>query len=128
LRSQVVANRSDLSQRKNKFGTEVYLMEIPEQWRGYPCDDYFSSPFPTEGYWDESSQLWLIEPANRVHEEGEAEFLQIGRPGVDSIGFGYRKGHSGFWAFHRMTDREFQYLAASIKEFIAGWDSGQITV
>ncbi len=57
-----------------------------------------------------------------------AEFLRVGRPGVDSIGFGYRKEQPGFWAFHPMVDRDFQYLAASIQEFLAGWFAGRITV
>ncbi len=103
-------------------------MDVPEQWRDYPCEDYFASPLANEGYWDEAAQLWLIEPAERVEEESEAEFLQVGRAGVDSIGFGYRKGHLGFWAFHRIVDREFQYLAPTVNEFIAGWCGGEISV
>jgi len=103
-------------------------MDVPEQWRGYPCEDYFSSPFAAGGYWDELAEVWLIEPVDRLEEEAEAEFLQVGRPGVDSIGFGYRKRHSGFWAFHRMVEEEFQYLAPTVNEFIAGWYAGEITV
>jgi hypothetical protein len=102
-------------------------MDIPERWSGYPCSDYFSSPLTVTGYWDEPGQLWLIEPAERIEELG-GEFLQVGRPGVDSIGFGYRKGHPGFWAFHRMVDREFQFLAPTIHQFLDGWHAGQITV
>ena len=103
-------------------------MDIPEHWRGYPCQDYFSSALAIEGYWDEPAQLWLIEPAERVEEDVKSEFLQVGRPGVDSIGFGYRKGHPGFWALHRMVTREFQYLAPTVKEFMAGWYAGEISV
>jgi hypothetical protein len=33
-------------------------MEVPERWRGYPCEDYYSSPLATDGYWDEPGQLW----------------------------------------------------------------------
>ena len=62
-------------------------MEVPPRWRGYPCEDYFSSPFAIDGLWDEHSQLWLVEPAKR-EEESEEGFLQVRRPGVDSIGFG----------------------------------------
>lgn len=53
---------------------------VPKQWREYPCEDYFSSPLAVGGYWSESGQLWLIEPAERVEEDTEAEFLQVGRP------------------------------------------------
>ncbi len=103
-------------------------MEMPEKWRGYPCEDYFSSQLANAGYWDERGQLWLIEPCERVEEEAEEEFLQVGRPGVDSIGFGYRKGEPGFWALHRMEGGRFQYLATSIQEFLDGWFVGRITV
>jgi hypothetical protein len=102
-------------------------MIVPERWRLYQCDDYFSSPLAECGYWDEASQLWLIEPAEHIEEEEEAEFLQIGRPGVDSIGFGYRKRHSGVWAYHRMEMR-FQYLTATVIEFLDGWLSNKISV
>jgi hypothetical protein len=103
-------------------------MEIPKQWRDYPCEDYFSSPLATNGYWDERGILWLIEPCERVDEEVPVEFLQVGRPGVDSIGFGYRKGQPGFWAMHRMEGRRFQQLAPTIQAFLDGWFAGRITV
>lgn len=103
-------------------------MDVPEQWRDFPCDDYYSSSFATEGYWHKAGQLRLIEPAEHVHEDQDAEFLQVGRLGVDSIGLGYRKGQPGFWAFHRTVDRDFQYLAPSIQEFLDGWLGGWISV
>jgi hypothetical protein len=103
-------------------------MEVPERWRDYRCDDYFSSPLATHGYWHEPGQLWLIEPCKRVEEESEAEFLQVGRPGVDSIGFGYRKGQLGFWALHRMEGGRFQYLAPTVLQFLDGWLVGAISV
>jgi hypothetical protein len=102
-------------------------MEVPERWLGYPCEDYFSSPLANDGFWDEPGQFWLIEPCERVKEEPDAEFLQVGRPGVDSIGFGYRKGQPGFWAFHRVG-LEFQHLAQSVQAFLDGWFAGRITV
>jgi hypothetical protein len=103
-------------------------MNIPDRWRDYPCEDYFFSPLAVDGFWDEPSQLWLIEPAERVVEERETEFLQVGRPGFDSIGFGYRKDIPGFWAFHRMVDRDFQFLASTIQDFLEGWFAGRISV
>lgn len=103
-------------------------MEVPDQWREYPCDDYFSSPLAIHGHWDEFGQIWTIEPSERVEEEAKSEFLQVGRPGVDSIGFGYRKGQPGFWAMHRMEGGRFQHLAPSVQEFLEGWFAGRITV
>jgi hypothetical protein len=102
-------------------------MEVPEQWRGYPCEDYFASPLAESGLWDKPGQLWLIEPAERAEEDAGAQFLQVGRPGVDSIGFGFRKGQRGVWAYHRI-EREFQLLAPTLAEFLNGWQSGRITV
>ena len=103
-------------------------MDVPEKWRDYPCEDYLSSPLATDGYWDEPGQLWLIEPCDRVEEEAAVEFLQVGRPGVDGIGFGYRKGQPGFWAMHRMEGKRFQHLAPDILAFLDGWFAGRITV
>jgi hypothetical protein len=103
-------------------------MEVPDCWRDYPCQDYFSSPLAVDGLWDESSQLWLIESAEGVKEEAASKFLQVGRPGVDSIGLGYRKGHPGFWALHRIVEQEFQYLASTIQEFLEGWFAGSVVV
>jgi hypothetical protein len=103
-------------------------MEHAERLRDYPCQDYLSSTFATSGLWEESGQLWLIEPADRMLEDAEAEFLQVGRPGVDNIGFGYRKGRPGFWALHRIIEPEFQYLAPTIQDFVEGWFAGRIAV
>jgi hypothetical protein len=102
-------------------------MAVPQQWRDNPCEDYFSSPLSVHGYWDESGQLWLIEPAHRVEEEHEASFLQIGHPGVDGIGFGYRKNQPGLWAYHRMELR-FQYLCETANQLLDGWLSSRIEV
>jgi hypothetical protein len=103
-------------------------MDVPERWRQYPCDDYYSSRLAENGYWDEPAQLWLIEPHERVEEESDESFLQVGRPGVDGIGFGYCEGRPGFWALHRLVDREYQYLAPTIQDFLEGWFAGRITI
>jgi hypothetical protein len=102
-------------------------MDIPHQWRDYPCEDYFSSPLAIHGYWDGEAKLWVIETAQRVEEDPKAEFLQVGRPGVDSIGFGYRKRHPGLWAYHRMELR-FQYLAETVVQLLDGWLSGRVEI
>jgi hypothetical protein len=102
-------------------------MDVPEHWGPYSCADYYSSQLAAHGYWDEPGQLWTIEPAERVEEDAEAEFLQVGRPGCDNIGFGYRRGQPGLWAYHRM-ERRFQYLAPSVQLLLDGWLSGKISV
>jgi hypothetical protein len=76
----------------------------------YDCAEYLGSDWAREGLWDENAQLWLIEPSARAEEDAAIGFLQIGRPGVDGIGFGYRLGHAGLWAYHPMEQR-FQWLA-----------------
>jgi hypothetical protein len=103
-------------------------MEVPQQWHEYRCEDYFASPLALCGYWDEPGQIWYIEPALRVVEDANAQFLQVGRAGVDGIGFGYRKGVPGFWALHRMVGSEFQYLAPTVVQFLDEWLAGTITV
>lgn len=93
----------------------------------YQCADYLSSAWAEAGLWDEDAQLWLIEPRSRLEEHDQIGFLQVGRPGVDGIGFGYRSGHNGFWAYYPMEQR-FQLLAPSLSEFVKGWAARTITV
>lgn len=93
----------------------------------YPCQDYLESEYARQGSWDESSQLWLIEPISRVEELSQIEFLQIGRPGVDGIGFGYRRGKVGLWAYYPLSD-EFVSVATTVESLIRRWQSGEIKV
>lgn len=102
-------------------------MDVPNRWREYSCEDYFSSPLAVHGYWHERGQQWLFEPADRVHEDVKAAFLQVGSPGVDGIGFGYRRGLPGLWAYHRIELR-FQYLAESVMQLLDGWLANCIEV
>jgi hypothetical protein len=102
-------------------------MDVPEKWHSYDCRDYFLSPLSESGWWDEAGQCWYIEPAEHVYEDGEREFLVIGRPGVDGIEWGYRRGHQGIWAFYPIG-REFVLLAESASEFREGYESGRIWV
>lgn len=103
-------------------------MEVPQHWREYRCEDYFASPLALHGYWDEPGQFWYIEPAERVVEDVQAQFLQVGSAGVDNIGFGYHRGMPGFWALHRMEGGRLQYLAPTVLQFLDGWLSGAIIV
>jgi len=93
----------------------------------FQCADYLTSVWSVEGLWDEGACLWLLEPFSQIEELGQIGFLQVGRPGVDGIGFGYRLGYEGFWAYFPMDDR-FEILSPSIADFAKGWQAGTITV
>lgn len=93
----------------------------------YQCADYLTSVWSVDGLWDEASCLWLLEPLSQIDEIGERGFLQVGRAGVDGIGFGYRLGYEGFWAYYPMEDH-FEILSPSITEFVEGWQAGTIAV
>jgi hypothetical protein len=93
----------------------------------YDCAEYLDSQWSRDGLWDQSAQLWLIEPSTRAEEQPAIGFLQIGRPGVDGIGFGYRAGQSGLWAYHPLEQR-FQWLAPTLAALVAGWQAGRISV
>ena len=107
-------------------------MEIPKEFRDYPCSDYFDSNLALEGYWDEPNQILCILPATEVAELADYKgqplnFLCVGRPGVDGISFGYRKSLSGIWAYYPILE-EYQYLSATIFDFLNGWVDGKITL
>jgi hypothetical protein len=98
----------------------------------YACADYFESEYARTGHWSEDEQVWLIVPATEIEElrdfDGQPlNFLRVGRPGVDGVSFGYRKGQKGFWAYLPI-ESEFQYLAATIREFLTGWSSRTISI
>lgn len=93
----------------------------------YQCADYLASVWSVDGLWDEKSYLWLLEPLSQIEELDQKGFLQVGRPGVDGIGFGYRIEYKGFWAYYPMDDH-FALLSPSITEFVKGWQTGTITV
>jgi hypothetical protein len=100
---------------------------LPARWRDFNCADYFSSRLAEHGYWDERGQYWYIWPAERIYEDGELQFLVIGGAGVDGIDWGYRRGHSGLWAWYPV-DAEFVTLAPTAEALLQGWLSGAITV
>jgi hypothetical protein len=100
---------------------------LPTRWRDFNCADYFSSALADHGYWDEPSQYRYIWSAEQVYEDGERQFLVIGGPGVDGIDWGYRRGHSGLWAWFPI-DAEFVAIAATAEALLQGWLSGAITV
>jgi hypothetical protein len=102
-------------------------MQVPTQWREYPCDDYFASDLAHKGWWDPAGQCWYIEPAARVFEDSARAFLVIGRPGVDGIAWGYRKAHPGVWAYYPIDD-SFTLLAESAAALHDGYSTGRIVV
>jgi hypothetical protein len=99
---------------------------VPVRWHEYDCGDYFSSALAEHGYWDEPGQYWYIWPADRVYEDVDLQFLRIGSAGVDGIDWGYRRGHSGLWAYP--INGEFVWLAPTAQALLQGWLSGAITV
>jgi hypothetical protein len=98
---------------------------LPVRWRDFNCADYFNSPLAEHGYWDESGEYWYIWPAERVYEDTELQFLVIGSPGIDGIDWGYRRGHSGLWAWYAI-DAEFIALTPTAEALLQGWLSGAI--
>jgi hypothetical protein len=101
---------------------------MPPHWPDYSCDDYLFSDFAERGHWDDAARLWLIEPVIRAREYPESAFLQVGRPGVDDIGFGYRRRFNGFWAIHRGAEPHFQQLASTVQDFMQRWTADEIRV
>jgi hypothetical protein len=102
-------------------------VEIPNHLHEYACADYFSSPWSTQGCWDETSQMWVIVSAAEVEERQEIRFLVVGRPGVDGIEFGYRQGRAGLWAYYPI-EGEFVLMAPTVAELVEGWLSGKLSV
>jgi len=101
--------------------------DIPEGYRDYPCEDYFAGDWSVRGHFDELSQTLVVVPLSSAYEDREAEFFAVGRSGCDGIDFGYRKGHSGLWAFYPI-ERKFRYMAATIAELVDGWCANRLKV
>ncbi len=98
---------------------------IPAGYVIYECADYFESRF-VRGFYDELAHLTTFFPAEQLTERTELEFFVVGRPGVDGIEWGYRRGHSGLWAYYPIAG-EFVFLAPTVTALFDGWYSGQIT-
>lgn len=101
--------------------------KIPDEYTAYQCEDYFQGAWPEDGFFDEASQLWLIVPLNEIYVVEEADFLAVGRSGAGCIDFGYRKHHSGLWAFYPIG-QEFKLMADSIPALVEGYCSGDLWV
>ena len=102
-------------------------MKTPANLRDFHCDDYFASEWAKEGCWDEPSQLMLVVPARKCQLRAELAFFVIGRPGVDGIEFGYRRGKRGIWAYYPIEKR-FVAVARTTAALVDGYLSNRITV
>lgn len=100
---------------------------VPERWRAFNCEDYFSSVLAQQGYCDEAAQFWHVWSSDRVYERADLPLLVIGGPGVDGIDWGYRAGHTGLWVYFPING-EFVWLAKTAEALLNGWQSGTITV
>lgn len=108
-------------------GVAVRVTAGMRAFERFRCSDYLQSPYARDGRWDEGAQLWLIEPVSRVAEHPGIDLLQIGRPGVDGIGFGYRAGFDGLWVYYPAFG-EFERVASTVSELVEGWERGSISV
>ena len=98
---------------------------IPERFKAYACADYFDSKRFAAGHHDETAHLTTFYAAVDVAERLDSSFLAVGRPGVDGIEWGYRRGKPGLWAYYPITG-EFKYLAPTVAALFEGWYSGRI--
>lgn len=101
--------------------------KIPNKYAAYKCEDYFQGALAQEGFFDDASQTLLIVPLSETYEVEASSFLSVGRSGVDGIDFGYRKNYSGLWAFYPI-DKDFRFMADSIRALVDGWRSGHLSV
>jgi hypothetical protein len=102
-------------------------MEIPSQFCIYGCEEYFRDGWSERGHFHKPSQTMVVVPLPDAYEDPEIEFFAIGRSGCNGIDFGYRKGHSGLWAFYP-SDRDFKYMAATVAELAHGWCAGRLSI
>jgi hypothetical protein len=90
-------------------------------------DHYNPIDLPVEGYYDKTSQFWILIKKDEWHIDSERNFMVVGGPGVDGIEFGIRKGLEGIWAYYPIDD-EYIKVTKSADELIEGWNSGKIKV
>lgn len=101
--------------------------DVPEQYRDYPCEDYFAEGWSARGHLDEASQTLVVAPLSEAYQDSKIEFFAVGRSGCGGIDFGYRKGHPGLWAYYPI-DGDFKYMAATIAELVQQWCLGRLSV
>ncbi|QBE64449.1 hypothetical protein [Pseudoduganella lutea] len=101
--------------------------KIPDKYAAYECEDYFRGKWPEDGFFHDDSQMLLVVPLSETYVLRKKAFFAVGRSGTDGIDFGYRKHHSGLWAFYPI-DEEFKFMADSIQSLVDGWCSGYLSV
>ena len=94
--------------------------EVPTQFHEFDCAEYFREAAFRSGFLDFASQTQLVFPEEELQLLPEAEFMVIGSPGISSVLFGFRKHHSGVWAYYPI-DGDFKFMAGSIKGLVEGW-------
>src|SRR5215831_11481487 len=102
-------------------------MKVPEQFRHYPCEDYFAAGWAERGHFDEPSQTPIIAPLSKTYESEGKDFFAIGRSGWDGIDFGYRVGQTGLWAYYPIGG-DFKFMAATVADLVEGYCSGKLSV
>lgn len=102
-------------------------MNPPDAWREFDCADYCASPLAFTGWWDEPGQIWYVEPAPRSYVDTAIQMLVVGRPGVDGLVWGYRRGLPGIWVYYPL-DGHYRQVAWTIDELRDGYSSGGIVV
>ena len=106
----------------------------------YPCEDYFRDGWAERGFeeWLEFPDhclhiTRLIERAAGVEEESPGEgyrppepLLRVGGPGIDGVGWVYRRGDPGLWTFTPMELRTecLTPAAATVSELMRRWTNG----
>ena len=100
---------------------------VPDRWREYDCTDYFEQGWWERGHFHEESQTLVIVPLEKAYEVHASEFFAVGRSGADGIDFGYRKGHSGLWAFYPV-ESDFKFMAPTIEVLAQNWCDGKLFV
>jgi hypothetical protein len=93
----------------------------------FGCEDYLSSKWGRDGLYDESAEVQIIYNSADAIAHDDIGFLEIGRPGVDGLSFGYRKGERGLWV-HYPYENRFERLAYSVAEFVGRWNRNEIVV
>jgi hypothetical protein len=100
--------------------------KIPNRYVAYECGDYFEGAWAQEGYFDDVSQTLVIAPLDETYVVEESDFFAVGRSGGAGIDFGYRKNHSGLWAFYPIG-KEFKFMADNIRVLVDEWCSGRLS-
>lgn len=99
----------------------------PQRWLDYSCDEYFADNWWSPEQYDAADFSNCTYDYTHIYEDAEHEFLAIGSSFCDGIDFGYRKSHSGLWAYYPIGDY-FKLVAKSIAELAEGWRNGIVSV